>query len=267
MYMKQTILTMCEMLQNVPSEMLFFEDKTPLPRCSICFDFICDENKSVLSCGHALHTSCLAENIVSANNTCPLCRMELCRKVDELPTLTKTMTARLMEQILSEEPGKEYLVVYLEKIKKIIKEDEQSEKNKNTELCFHALELLMSFGFNLGACVREWIHSGPERYIEDDDNVSIHVNVDDITERMENKTNMDRESEQQTIQFLNDYELTRYIPRIMRNEYLCLYNQLMQATISVLMYPPDTSIMEPTELFTEEEAQEIYDKIVENRSE
>ena len=113
--------------KNTPDEMLFFVDKTPLPSCAICMDIIEEKNKTILSCGHIFHTSCFAESILNANNSCPLCRKEICRKAVQLPTLTKIITARFIEQALNEEKGKEYVTEFLKKQKEIMNNYSEEE--------------------------------------------------------------------------------------------------------------------------------------------
>ena len=47
-------------------------------KCAICWEEIGEKNKSVMSCGHSFHFSCITTNILKSNGdqsmNCPLCR-------------------------------------------------------------------------------------------------------------------------------------------------------------------------------------------------
>ena len=51
---------------------------TEVNKCAICWEEIGEKNKSVMSCGHSFHFSCITTNILKSNGNqsmnCPLCR-------------------------------------------------------------------------------------------------------------------------------------------------------------------------------------------------
>ena len=56
-------------------------------------EFIQETNQTTLKCGHQYHASCYSENILSGNNHCALCRDEVCREIEQIPHISKTMNA------------------------------------------------------------------------------------------------------------------------------------------------------------------------------
>ena len=61
----------------------FIIDKNPMEECAICMEYIKENDKAVLKCGHQFHASCMFSNVVRENNTCPLCRAEVSEKPEK----------------------------------------------------------------------------------------------------------------------------------------------------------------------------------------
>lgn len=286
----------CDCLSSVPSEMIFYEDKKPSPMCVICMDFMGEDNKSILPCGHEFHSTCFAENVLNANNTCPLCRTEVCKKAELLPKLTKTMTASFMESILNTPGGKKIMKNYIFHMCNTLGGWNTLDSKKQFELCRETIRLLMSFGFNLGGSIRSWIEEGNGRYQETSDDLTVQINIEEmvhlVDELIEEENNIEEENcslvplfdedidyEMEegeiaedspshpsvdeitsTIDFLYHYNLEHYLPRIIRNEQLRNLTNLLNMDIDNIMWPIGGPGSHP--LFSRQEAEEIFGGIL-----
>ena len=56
-------------------------------KCMICLDNLKPINFFNTKCSHSFCGSCILENVVHGNNTCPLCRDDLCSPIDLTPNL------------------------------------------------------------------------------------------------------------------------------------------------------------------------------------
>ena len=88
----------CECLCQIPSEQLFYYDKTPPETCVICMEYVNERDRSVLKCGHEFHTSCLMSHVIKCSNKCPLCRDEISEKVEERPNLNDLWLTVLLQK-------------------------------------------------------------------------------------------------------------------------------------------------------------------------
>ena len=163
---------MCDCLANVPSEMLFYEDRNGYATCPICIDFIKETNTITLTCGHKFHASCYSENILAGNNQCALCRTVVCRQAFTLPNLSKRMVSTFMEELLLTNNG--------DRIKGLYHDLGYKTADLNTSHYRIVSRLLIEFGFDLGGRIAYWIDEGNDRYVEDDSD-----NEHDITENLE----------------------------------------------------------------------------------
>jgi hypothetical protein len=286
----------CDCLASVPSETIFFEDKKGASTCVICMDFIGDNNKTILSCGHEFHANCFAENVINANNTCPLCRTEVCKKADVLPNLTKTMTASFMESILNTPGGQTNVKNYVFQVCKQLGGWDKLKLNEQYDICRETIKLLMNFGFSLGGSIRAWIEEGNSRYQESVDDFTVQINMQELVNNVNIMIQEENDTEEElcsltplfneedmkeyeleegemaeeydsreqeaasTIQFLYDYDLTAYLPRIMANEELKYLTELLNADIDSIMWPSGGPGHRP--LFTREEAEDIFGGIL-----
>ena len=146
-------------LANIPDEQLFFEDRKGYATCVICMELIKETDTITLKCGHQFHGSCYSENILSGNNQCALCRDEVCRKAYQLPDLSKEMVSSFMEELLLSNRGA--------RIKEVFKDLGYDITDLNASHYKIIVKLLIDFGFNLGAVIRDWIDDGNDRYVDD----------------------------------------------------------------------------------------------------
>ena len=151
--------TMIISLANIPDEQLFFEDRKGYATCVICMELIKETDTVTLKCGHQYHASCYSENILSGNNHCALCRDEVCRKAYQLPDLSKEMISSFMEELLLYNRGA--------RIKEVFKDLGYEITDLNASHYNIIVRLLIDFGFNLGAVIRDWIDDGNDRYVHD----------------------------------------------------------------------------------------------------
>lgn len=289
----------CDCLASVPSETIFFEDKKGASTCVICMDFIGDNNKTILSCGHEFHANCFAENILNANNTCPLCRTEVCDKAYSLPKLTKTITASFMESILNTSGGQKNLKDYVYLMCSKLGGWTKLTTEEQYYLCRETIRFIMTFGFNLGGCIRSWIEEGNSRYQESADDFTVQVNmheiVNNVNTMIQEESEMEAESssivplfdedsdndsdslpeageimedydglrvneDATTIQFLYDYNLQGYLSRIMSSSQLRHLPELLSSDIENIMWPTGAPVYRP--LFTRQEAEDIFGGIL-----
>ena len=253
-------------------------------QCVICMDTIGLENNTILSCGHKFHATCFAENVLNSNNSCPLCRIVICKEAPITPKLTKTMSASFMEFMLNTETGKEQIKSYLIKIgEKANNSWKTKEREEQFQICRETIKLLMGFGFNLGHMINKWIQQGNSRYQEEYDyDFSVQVDIDHIVdiinshyetleensssiqsfndksvetieENEETIKNKQRKLEAGTIEFLYYYQLEEFLPRVIKNNVLD-YNvkDYLNLTLQDIMYPKTYTRIQP--LFTVNEA-------------
>ena len=291
---------MCDCLAKMPNNKLFFEDLTPSTQCVICLDHIHDTNKTVLSCGHELHSTCYSENILSGNNKCPLCRENVCKKVEQLPDVSKTMTAIFMEQMLLSDKGEQITTLFKE-----LGYQENEITKENYESVIH---LLLKFGFNLGYIIRKWVSEGNDRYVNDNENYIIESSVENMipdtiplrdsdTESLSSLESMEHDiidadiepinllplfheenddpfmqnwedtveyietrNEERLIDFIQEYNLENYRERLVNDEELSDFGRLLSCDIEDIMSPGGLS--NTHSLFTRVEAEDIFTAIL-----
>jgi hypothetical protein len=159
--------------------------KTNDVSCVICMDSITEDiNKTTLRCGHVFHTSCFCENVIQSNNKCPLCRITICSEVPKMPNLTKQITGKIIQQIFLGDKSNLEMYTFLKSISDILG-IELNEVHSEDKLMIYRkiVRLLMSFGFNLGALIRQWIEEGNGRYNEELDDFNIIVQINEIIQQ------------------------------------------------------------------------------------
>jgi hypothetical protein len=152
--------------------------------CVICMDTITqDTNRMVLQCGHVFHSSCFCENVIQSNNKCPLCRTTICSQAPKIPNLTKQMTGKFMQQMFLGNNNNQEMYEFLKSISEIMG-IELCEINSEDKLVIYRkiIRLLMAFGFNLGALIRQWIEEGNERYNDPIDDFNILVQISEMVQ-------------------------------------------------------------------------------------
>ena len=196
---------MCDYLANIPSEMLFYEDRNSYATCAICMEIIKETNTITLECEHKYHASCYSENILSGNNKCPLCRSVVCRPADTVPELSKEMISTFMEELLLTNKG--------ERIKEVFQELGYKTTDLNSSHYHIVTRLLIKFGFNLGSMIRDWIDDGNDRYVNDDsdDEHNITDNLQDFVPRelfneryVNNDSDDDTDSDMPPLEYTSD---------------------------------------------------------------
>ena len=154
---------MCEYLDKE----LYFVDKKPAKECAICMDLIGEKDCTVLKCGHEFHASCMITNVVSANNTCPLCRVEVGKKPEARPKFSRSLMRLFVQN--------EFNSIVLSRVLGGIFESNAELMNNNVsmwrdvptdmrvDMSHELIDLMVTFGMRLGAQVDTWIEEGDER--------------------------------------------------------------------------------------------------------
>ena len=149
-------------LKDIPDEELYFVDKEPAKECAICMEIIGEKDRTVLKCGHEFHASCMIENVVSSNNTCPLCRENVGKKPEARPKFTSSLMRIFIQN--------EFNSIKLAPVLRGLMERVGEEKDwKNISLEDRALmsddlvDVLATFGIRLGKQVYRWIEEGEQR--------------------------------------------------------------------------------------------------------
>ena len=160
--MAPTFVIKKKTLKDIPDEELYFVDKEPAKECAICMELIGEKDRTVLKCGHEFHASCMIENVVSSNNTCPLCRENVGKKPEGRPKFT----SGLMRIFIQNEFNS---IKFGPVLRGIIERAGEEKAWKNISLEDRALmsddlvDMLAIFGIRLGKQVYRWIEEGEER--------------------------------------------------------------------------------------------------------
>jgi hypothetical protein len=162
-HLKNKKKPMCEYLDKE----LYFVDKKPAKECAICMDFIGEKDCTVLKCGHEFHASCMITNVVSANNTCPLCRVEVGKKPEARPILSRSLMRLFVQN--------EFNSIVLSRVLGGIFESNAELMNNNVnmwrdvptdmrvDMSQGLIDLMVTFGMRLGGQLDTWIDEGNER--------------------------------------------------------------------------------------------------------
>ena len=70
--------------------------------CAICLEELEKTNVAITKCNHKFCTSCLLESI-HVNNTCPLCRTELTRPVQQIPCFCPSVQSDITSDVYSDD--------------------------------------------------------------------------------------------------------------------------------------------------------------------
>ena len=282
---------MCDFLPNIPNEQLFYIDRNPYETCVICMDFIQEKDKSILKCGHEFHASCLMENVVKSNNTCPLCREVVSSKTPELPDLNTNVVSSFIEMTIYDHRYK-HIKPYIKKICKELNVDWRDLSSDTKDVVIEkVIELLILFGINLGKSISKWIKDGEERANIPADNTTFNIDmtfIDDEEEEEEEAhyENNDEEEEEKvndedeqlieplfadyqptpqymdTNIFIEEFDLTEFRERILNNNYLNSFDNFLNSDIDTFMWPPDGTPFREEPLFSRMEAERIMNSIL-----
>lgn len=157
-----------------------------IKECIICMENIEEKNKIILPCGHEYHATCFCENIVKNNNKCPMCRIEICSETLKMPNLTKTISATIMEQMLNTKDAKDTIKTFIKMFCKNANISHEISDENKIKMCNQVINILLSFGFNYGKIIDDWIKDGNNRYQQEynSDYSIINVNVNEIIETL-----------------------------------------------------------------------------------
>lgn len=228
---------------EVPDEQLFFYDTKGFPQCVICMDIITDTNKVVLSCNHEYHASCMMENVVHSNNTCPLCREVVSKQAYQLPDLNEDTSISLIKTTFHDEFEHIANDFVNDRLFESFSEHDKGSVKVKMGICMTA------FGFSVAKNIKKWIDQGNNRIIPE---VEVeHDTRDDVDDNTE------------LYDFIEEYNLQAYSQQILENNHLNQFENLLNADIETLMWPPGHSLHDENGyLFTRQEAEDIMNAIV-----
>jgi len=172
-------------ITDMPDDELYFVDKTPSTceiSCVICMEIVGDTDRTVLKCGHVFHAGCMFTNVVSANNTCPLCRAKVGEKPEARPDLTNPMMRIFIQNEFNKISMNNILRSMFEFSVTKIEEDcvrrwADIEQNHRIEMSEDLIDILITFGMRLGGNVRRWINDGDERLVLSEESFEEPFNV------------------------------------------------------------------------------------------
>lgn len=255
-------------LHDVVDEDLCTFDKSPYESCVICMDVIRETNKSILSCGHQFHTSCLLENALQSNNSCPLCRVVVCKKASIIPELNGPMIHLFIERAIYKEKRKN-IKPCIKNIVKLCNADWKKMSHVcKQEILTNVVDTFISFGMEMGKSISQWMkEENRENDIIEEEAESEATESEAEAEAVAVAEPM-IETQDNTLfeEFIQTYNLTNYRSRIMNNEYLRNFNQFICADVETLMWPhrhldtPHNVSEHP--LFSREEADHIIGMIL-----
>lgn len=228
---------------EVPDEQLFFYDTKGFPQCVICMDIITDTNKVVLSCNHEYHASCMMENVVHSNNTCPLCREVVSKQAYHLPDLNEDTSISLIKTTFHDEFEHIANDFVNDRLFESFSEHDKGLVKVKMGICMTA------FGFSVAKNIKKWIDQGNDRIIPEVQNSEI------IQQHHDNDAEL--------FEFIEDYNLEAYSQRIFENNYLNQFENFLNADIETFMWPPGRSLHDENgPLFSRQEAEDIMGAII-----
>ena len=265
----------CDCMPTMQSDGLFYIDKSPLDQCVICLDFIQEKNRSLLPCGHEFHATCLMENVVNGNNTCPLCRDEITKKTEKMPDLNVNMACRFIEETLAENKEINILPTLQEILKDCHVHWGDLSYESKLESYRRILHLCMGFGLAMGESISKWIKEGNNR-LTLDESEETNINIDLVSFMEEHRENEDEEEESTHIEpifsdveetndeddllsFLAETNLMHYSNRLLSHPYLSNLDNLLGSDIDTMMWGGGR---QETPSFTREEANEMMQNII-----
>lgn len=160
--MAETLKNKTKMSCDIPNKNLYFVDKEPMKECAICMELIKDKDRTILKCGHEFHASCMIENVVSSNNTCPLCREEVGKKPESRPKFTSGLMRIFIQNEFNSLKVSPYMSAFMDKMgkKNLWKKASLEERALMSEEFIYMLSM---FGMRLGGQVHNWIEEGDAR--------------------------------------------------------------------------------------------------------
>lgn len=220
-------------ISEIPDDQLFYYDTKGSETCAICMELIQEKDKIVLSCNHEFHASCMMENIVQCNNTCPLCRNVVSKQAEKRPNLTPEVSNAILTQTLNDE--------FNDLAEKFISDTNLNNMTQTQRGLFKIKigYMLTIFGIELTKHIKDWIEQGNDRM------------VPVMEERQEDEIQI----------FFESYNLMSYLPRIRNNHHLSDYDRFLSADIETFMYPPGVT-SQTTPYFTRDEANIMMGAII-----
>ena len=206
--------------------------------CTICLEVLKEKDKTILSCNHTFHASCLFENIIKSNNTCPLCRVEISKKIEPRPDLNQTIYSEFISQTMNEK---------FDVLSESIIDDPHLSQLTQTGRGGLKLKIgyiLSIFGVELSKKIKTWIEQGEQRINYIPDNALNYIPSSEI----------DR--------FLGENNLTQFRSRLLNNIYLSNYDNLINAEINTFMYPPGHANTNNEPYFNHNEAESLMSGVI-----
>ena len=214
----------------IPSAPPLEHPQCDLNQCAICMDVIKKNDVARLSCSHEFHVSCIMENVLNSNNTCPLCRIVVAKKPPGIPHIGDELIVLLTKETLDETWPTSCKTFLADDVFKNLTKTEKKDIKK--KLCY----LLSRFGYDMSKNIKKWIERS--RPIEE-------IN--------------DRQNED-TRNFVEEYGLEQYAERIYNNDYFSVLDQFLSSTIETFINPPGHDMTEGP-YFTRPEAERLMNTI------
>jgi hypothetical protein len=206
--------------------------------CAICLEILTEKDKTILSCEHTFHASCLFENIVKSNNTCPLCRVEISKKTESRPDLNQSIYTEFITELMNER---------FDILSSSVTDDVYLNQLQDIQKGGIKLKIgyiLSVFGVELSKKIKTWIEQGESRIIyipEQDANI---IPLNDLEH------------------FINENGLSQFRERLLNNIYLSNYDNLINAGVQTFMYPPGHENINNAPYFNRNEAEYIMGGVV-----
>ena len=217
---------------------MFLHIMTHSECCVICLEKLKEKDKTILSCEHIFHASCLFENIIQSNNTCPLCRIEISKKTKSYPDLNETIYIEFIRELMNEKfdilSSSVIDAIYLNRLL----------DTQRAGLKLKIGYILSIFGIELSKKIKTWIEQGESRITYIPDEVVNVISLNDMED------------------FINENGLTNFRDRLLNNIYLSNYDNLINAGVQTFMYPPGHENINNTPYFNRNEAEYLMGKVV-----
>ena len=277
------------LITEIPDEQLFFYDKSGFETCSICIEPIYENDKIILKCNHTFHASCMMENVIKTNNTCPLCRTIISSKAEKIPNLNLETRRDLIASTIHDDIN--------DFIKFFRETNGLSLKNK-------IKNIITSFGFSLSNNIYNWMNNdlSYEEDEEDDDGDDDDDDDDGDDDGNETETSSEfqdiygnnmngessllEESDEYINQYINEYInlhnidingciniedfyhllrphnlLDNFLRRLLQNDYFRNFENILCSDVETFMYPPGrNNTQEP--YFTRTEGEQLLHAIM-----
>ena len=248
-------------ISQIPDDQLFFYDKKGFEKCCICMETIYEKDQIILKCNHTFHASCMMENIIHTNNTCPLCRVVVSTKPKKIPDFNARIRSNLIANTIHEN---------LNELSQNLSENlfpEVQHNNNRTNMKGKLEEILTIFGLSLTTNIQSWIQTQDTNF--EITNVSDEESSDDATDYEESS---DEDNYDFRVRVPSDYEdhhelleplnlVDNLLPRLIRNSYFRDFDNVLNSDIETFMYPPGRyEGQEP--YFTRNESEQLLNAVI-----